>query len=111
MATISILGLHKNGEPLAKVGDPATLLMYTDTHAGTVVHVSKSGKTIRVQQDKATRIDNNGMSESQTYDYSRDPEGSVTAYRFSAKRGWINSRAAASRCLVGTRREYHDFSF
>ena len=58
---------------IPKVGDGATLYLHSDRHAYTVRHVrvSSSGKTItiRATKDKVRRIDNNGMSESQTYEY------------------------------------------
>lgn len=111
MATLTLEHLYRNGEPTVKVGDGATLLLYSDSHAGTVIKVSASGKTIHVQRDTATRTDSRGMSECQEYTYAPDPNGPVTVYRFSARSGWINRNASASRCLVGLRRAYHDFTF
>ena len=60
-----------------KVGDGATLFLYSDRHAYTVrmVRVSPSGKTIeiRASRDEARRTDNNGFSESQDYEYTTEP--------------------------------------
>jgi hypothetical protein len=89
------------------VGMGATSLMYTDRHAYTVVWVSKSGKTIRVQEDHAERTDSNGMSESQTYFHTRNTEGVVHTVRLT-KRGWSSKGA---RFALGYRSTYHDYSF
>lgn len=107
MATLTVLHLHTNEGPKAKVGDPATILLYSDSHAATVVAVSKSGKTIQIQRDVATRVDKRGMDEAQEYTYERDPNGSVTTFRWT-KRGWSNQGV---RALVGVRREFYDFTF
>ncbi len=111
MAMLSTLHLFTNG-PIEspKVGDPATMLLYSDSHAGTVVYVSPSGKTIRVQKDRAALVAGNTRSERQEYTYERNPDGPITTYR-KTTRGWSNRNAAASRCLVGVRREWRDPSF
>ena len=56
---------------------------YTDRHAGTVFKVWEQGQYtyVEVRNDKVKRIDNNGMSESQTYEYTTDPEGTVEYFR------------------------------
>jgi hypothetical protein len=90
------------------VGMGATRLMHTDRHAYTVVWVSKSGKTIRVQEDHAKRTDSNGMSESQTYEHTRNTEGIIHTVRLT-KRGWRSKQAGSF--ALGYRSTYHDFSF
>lgn len=57
-----------------KVGDGATICYYTDRKAATVI--AKTAKTITVQEDTATRVDKNGMSDSQAYSYAANPNGS-----------------------------------
>lgn len=64
-----------------KVGDGATLQMYTDRHACTVIAVSPSGKQVTLQEDTATRTDKNGMSECQSYTFARNPNGKVHVVR------------------------------
>jgi hypothetical protein len=91
-----------------KVGDGATLLSWTDRHPATVVWVSPSGKTIRLQADSAVRKDDNGMSEVQAYEFSPDPEGPVRTARLT-KKGWKVSKGPA--VLIGHREKYHDYSF
>lgn len=109
--TITLDHLSRNGDAAVRVGDSATMLLYSDAHAGTVVYVSASGKTIKVQRDTAKRTDKNGQSEDQRYAYERNPGGPVTTYRFSSRYGWINRNATARRCLVGVRREWYDPTF
>jgi len=58
-----------------KVGDGATLQCWSDRHACTVIAVSESGKRITLQEDTATRTDNNGRSECQSYTFARNPSG------------------------------------
>jgi hypothetical protein len=55
-----------------KVGDGATKYVGSDRYPYTVVEVL-SPKKVVVQGDDFKRTDNNGMSESQTYEYTRNP--------------------------------------
>ena len=89
------------------IGQGATRLMHSDRHACTVIDVSESGKTVTVQDDTATRTDNNGQSASQTYTFQRNPAGEITKFRFT-KRGWT---AYGQRLSIGERDEYYDYSF
>jgi hypothetical protein len=106
-------GLFANAkQPKPEVGMGATVLGWSDRHAGTVIEVSKSGKRIKVRLDKATRIDKNGMSESQEYTYEPDPDG--TEYTFSLRQDgkWrLVGEAKGKTVALGYRRHYHDFSF
>lgn len=94
----------------AKVGDPATIVMYTDRHAATVIAVSKSGKTITIQHDLATRTDKNGWSENQTYEYQRNVQGRTEVARLG-KYGWRIGGRNGTKVLIGIREEYWDPSF
>lgn len=89
------------------VGGGATILGWTDRHPGTVVSVSPSGKTAVVREDRAVRVDGNGMSDCQEYRYESDPQGCTWTARLT-KRGW---RAAGAGVVFGRREKYHDFSF
>lgn len=100
-------GHPKKLEPEPIVGMGATRVWFTDRDPYTVIEVSPSGKRCKVQSDKYVRIDTNGMSECQTYDYSPDSDGSVFELR-RTKRGWTHK---GSLFAMGTRRKYHDFSF
>jgi len=89
------------------VGMGATRMCWSDRYPYTVIAVSASGKTIKVQSDKYTRTDANGMSECQTYEYAPDPNGVTITVRLT-KRGWY---AKGSKFCLGSRSRYHDFSF
>lgn len=89
------------------VGMGATELMWSDRHAYTVIWVSESGKTVRVQSDHAKRVDSNGMSESQRYLFTPNPNGEIVTLR-RGKRGWVSK---GRRFALGYRDEYYDYSF
>ena len=99
-----------------KVGDKATYVVHTDRHAGTITHVT--AKSVTWQQDKATRTDGNGMSDSQSYEYAVDPEG--TTRKFTRRDGPYGKpvyKAVGQRtnspglCLVPGSSEHYDFRY
>jgi hypothetical protein len=95
--------------PTPEVGMGCTILRWTDRSAGTVVWVSKTGKTIKVQDDKAIRADTNGMSEAQEYTYERDETAPIRVFRLT-KKGW-RGQGGGPGLSLGFRRAYHDYSF
>ena len=96
---------ERSKSPEPEIGMGATELLYSDRHAYTII--AKTRCTITVQQDKAIRTDKNGMSDCQTYDFERDPEGTVKIVR-KTKRGW---KSHGTRFAIGYRDEHYDFSF
>jgi hypothetical protein len=106
---VGMTNANQNGGEVVKpvVGMGATICWLTDREAGTVIAVSKTGKTFTVQIDKATRFDGNGMSDMQDYSYERDPAGITYTVRMT-KRGWATD---GKRVVLDMRRKYHDFSF
>ncbi len=107
--------------PTPEVGMPATILGWTDRHPATVVEVFTKGKSsyVVLQQDSYKRIDNNGMSDAQEYEYSRNPQGQKRTFRISATGGleavhlndngrYVKSDGGA---VIGVRERYYDFSF
>ena len=102
----------RNTEPTVGMG--ATILMWTDRIACTVIWVSQSGKALTVQRDRAIRTDSNGMSDAQSYRYEPDPDSPVYKYTLRSNGRWVRSGESASsggRLKLGTRDQYHDFSF
>jgi hypothetical protein len=102
-------------QPEPTVGRGATVLCWTDRAAGTIIQLLPHGGFV-VQEDKAKRLDDNGMSENQSYVYEADPAGRLYTFKRVARgkhKGEIreNGRAAGRMALVGVRRKYHDFSF
>jgi hypothetical protein len=108
------------GKADIQIGDGATLLMWSDRHAYTIIEVERyvTGarigeiKAVVAQQDKATRLDGLGMSDSQSYTYQPNPNAEKERFtlrkdgRFR-KVGSVNSSVLA----IGERREYYDYSF
>lgn len=81
--------------PVPAIGEGATQYHYSDNTAHTVVKVSKSGKTVWIQRDKATLLNgaNSGADDAlvfepggfaarvsgvQRYAYEADPDGALT---------------------------------
>lgn len=91
------------------VGMGATMLMHSDRHAYTIVEVV-SDKEVVVQQDNAVRTDKNGLSESQTYEYSPNPQGEKHTVTLRKHGGWVTKKGH-QRWHIGERREYRDPSF
>lgn len=107
------------GAPEPEVGMGVTMLGWTDRHAGTIVEVNNKKRYIAVTEDHAKRIDNNGISESQEYEYTPDFNGYRIYYRKDRKGEWRmcfyneNKRLVFGRggLIVGHREKYHDYSF
>lgn len=107
-----------------EVGMGATLCYYTDREAATVTTIWEArGKTyITVQEDEAKRTDNYGMSDTQYYEYTRNPNGRIHNYRWNERRliwdrvvknpetgRWVKS--SSPHLALGYRRKYYDYSF
>jgi len=90
-----------------KIGMGCTMLSYTDRHAGTIVKMTP--KSITVQEDKAIRLDKNGMSESQQYEFAADPNGRRETFRLRKNGEYVST--GGRRLLIGKRDKYHDYSF
>lgn len=87
------------GQPKPVVGMGATILGWTDRYAGTIVEVYETSTSKRwkyqivVQLDNAQRTDSNGLSESQDYQYSPNPNGAKYVFNCERNGGaWIEMR-------------------
>ena len=111
------------GQPEPVVGMGATILLWTDRHAATITEVFVLGKYtyVKVRQDTSKRIDKNGMSEDQDYEFTPNPNGSESCFRREDDGAWAEVRYNADTkrynksrghgLRIGARDEYHDFSF
>lgn len=99
-----------NGAPEPQVNMGCTILMYTDRHPTTIVRVSTNKKTIWIKKDKATRLDKNGMNESQEYSFECDDTAPEERFNLN-KRGQYGQTKNGMRLRIGERDKYHDFSF
>jgi len=96
-----------------EIGMGVTVLSYTDRHPATIISISKSGKSFKAQEDNARRIDDNGMSDSQEWEYSRNDHGQIYEFRM-AKNGRFYTKGGqvhGNGCIIGHREKYFDFSF
>lgn len=109
--------------PQPEVGMPATFLHWTDRSPGTVREVFTKGPWtyVGVSGDDYKRIDKNGFSESQTYEYDTTDKGDRTWFRRKEGGKWMGTRQNrdtgrwvahnSSGIAFGYREKYHDFSF
>ncbi len=107
-----------------EVGMGVTFYHWSDRSAGTIqeVEVIKGKTYIHITADEAKRIDNNGFSEMQDYEFIQNPDGHRSVYRFDeTKRQWVGvyknpetgrwKIRTNSHIRIGERDAYHDFSF
>tara|TARA_R110000868_G_scaffold90895_2_gene251891 strand:- start:11805 stop:12188 length:384 start_codon:yes stop_codon:yes gene_type:complete len=107
------------GEPEPTVGMGVTMLSWTDRDAGTIVEVNVKKRYIAVTEDDKKRVDNNGISESQQYEYTPAVDSHPYYYRKDKKGQWRrcyhneNGRLVFSigGLILGRRESYYDFSF
>ncbi len=92
------------------IGMGATIQVGSDSYPATVIQVTRNGKRVVVQEDIATRIDNNGMSESQEYTYQPNPEGTIHIATLR-KDGRYRETGGKTPISIGFRRKYYDYSF
>ena len=97
------------GQPAPEVGMGVTILSWTDRHAGTISRVSASGKTFWYRDDDAERVDANGMSECQEYEYTPRPDISEAKVTLRKDGRW--KEQGGRTVQLGSRRAYHDYSF
>lgn len=110
-----INNLYQNSNTIQpEVGMGATVLMWSDRRAGTISRVSPSKKTLWFQSDKATRVDTNGMSDAQAYEYERQPDAPEAEYTLRKNGRWVRKGSpmkGSGSLLIGVRDEHYDYSF
>ena len=103
-----------SSHPLPHVGQGATICYWSDRHAGTIISLSEDAKAVTWQRDKVKRIDTNGMSESQNYEYEPDTQGEIIVFTLRKNGRWIRkgqSMRNGTTLSIGHRSEYYDYSF
>ena len=125
------------GAPEPEVGMGATQLMWSDRYPFTIIAVSKNKNQIIVQRDDCKRTDTNGMSDSQSYEFTPNPQADTYLVRRMPGGEWRvvslevwdergrayprneavlalldkrKGRATGSIIAVGYRDRYYDFS-
>lgn len=110
--TNNVISMIMEGSNLKpEIGMGCTLLYFTDRYAATIINVSKSGKAVTVQEDKAIRTDKNGMSDSQSYRYERNPKGRTYSFSLRKDGTWKMRKSNHPTLHIGSRNHYHDYSF
>ncbi len=100
--------LNNVAPTMPEVGMGCTEIMWTDRNPCTIVSVSKTGKSFEFTYDDYKRIDKNGLSDWQTWEYTSRPD----APRYKArlcKDGRYKCRGLT--IFVGEREKYSDPSF
>src|SRR6266403_4705829 len=83
-----IMGESKQPVPVRGMG--VTILMYTDREAATIVLVNMANTSVFISRDTAKRIDSNGMSESQTYEYTSNMDSKhLEEYTLRKNGAWV----------------------
>lgn len=102
-----------------KVGMGATIFMYSDRVACTIIEVSKSGKSAVIQRDKAKAI---GGAYSNEWELSRDENG-MKYEIYCRNKVYKNSNGetvkipvwkvkdSKEKVIIGKRMEYYDYEF
>ncbi len=102
-----------NPEITPAVGMGATKIGWSDRHPFTVITIVDA-KTLVVQEDSYERTDGNGMSESQSYTFSPNPEGATYTITRRKNGQWVvqgDDTKNGQKFTVGSRDKYHDYSF
>lgn len=107
---MSMKGGTQMNQIAPRIGIGATITCGSDSYPATVIQVTQNGKRIVLQEDKAVRTDNNGMSGPQTYNYSEDSEGRIFIATFR-RDGSFKLVGTQQSVYIGKRRKYYDPSF
>jgi hypothetical protein len=117
-----ILSRQVIGQPNPKIGMGATILMYSDRHAGTIIDIY-CGKEITIQVDKATVISGSTYDGSAQYSYTKDSNGELFKFKKDKKGIWrelyvndkgnvcMTKQGEGHGLKIGVRMEYYDPTF
>lgn len=104
-----------------EIGDGVTFLYWSDRDAGTVVSFDQKRNIVGVTRDIAKRVDTNGMSEDQEYEFTQDPNATVKFFKKLKTGDWVGvvfnqetkrwNQYGTGTIVIGKRDKYHDFSF
>jgi hypothetical protein len=116
------------GQPTPVVGMGATILLWTDRCAGTIIEVKELATStrwqheIRVQRDRSKVVAGSGHDGSAVYSFEPNPNGPVEIFRSRRDGGqWVACRTndkgnvvvqnSGHGLRIGEREEYRDPSF
>lgn len=99
--------------PKPEVGMGATEFYWSDREPWEIIAV-KDDRHITVRTLGTKRIDSNGMSECQDYEYYSDPNGRTAELFLTNKGRWverIGRRYGCNTFVIGYAEKYYDYSF
>ena len=100
-----------NGQTI-EAGQGGCYSIGSDRYPVTIIGWTKSGKTIYYQYADAKRTDNNGMSESQSYEFTPNPNGRVGVATWRRRTNSFQPKGGRSGYLSTTGyAKYRDPSF
>jgi hypothetical protein len=113
------------GQPEPEIGMGATILSWSDRAPGTIIRVERDrgSVVVTVREDAWKRLDKNGMSECQNYEYLSNPEGVRSWFRRLESGRWVEVtwnyntkrynmiKGGGHGLRIGERERYHDYSF
>ena len=102
-----------NNDTEPKVGEGATIMLWTDRYAYEVVEYDPIEKKVVLQRYAPKRVDKNGMSDAQKYEYDELVDSFVTLrYKWGAWRQQApDGKWPKVNVVFGVKREYYDYSF
>ena len=104
------------------VGNGVTISCGSDRYPGTIVEVETINNRlyVTIQEDFHKRVDSNGMSESQEYEYSPNPDAIHKTFRMNKYERWEPvfkneetgrwKKGGYGYLFVGEREYYYDYS-
>lgn len=87
-----------------------TIRIGSDCIPATIIYISPNKKKILLQEDEYSRLDNNGMSEEQSYSIKIDCNGKKQ-FAFLRKNGFYYLPKTKQKIILNSRRKYYDYSF
>lgn len=106
--SITNLLMNNFAPDFPQVGMGCTVLSWTDRNPATIVSVSASGKTFQFTYDSYKRIDTNGWSEVQEYEYTSRPDAPRHTARLTKSGRY---KCKGQTVIVGKREKYSDPHF
>lgn len=100
-------------QPKPEVGMGVTEMLWSDRYPYEVVDVLDD-RHILVRRLDYKRIDNNGMSESQEYEYTSNENNSIIKLFLTKQNRWREQTGRKLGCntfVIGYAERYYDFSF
>jgi hypothetical protein len=93
-----------------EIGMGATVQLWSDRHACTIVQITHGGKRLVIQQDDNQQVPDPNRPGQTILQYSPNPTGQLY-YVTKRKDGTFRLMKSKTRVFIGTRNEYYDPSF